>query len=98
MAAGNVSTLRLNPSDFATPAGKKNVVALIRAFVAMGGSQLQLNMIDAETLRAAQADPDSYRGLLVRVAGYSSDFTQMGKCLQDEIIARTEGLDVMSNE
>ncbi|NCO35769.1 MAG: hypothetical protein GW893_18150 [Armatimonadetes bacterium] len=91
LIAGNVSTLRLSPADFATPATRKDVVAMIRTFVALGGSQLQINVIDAETLRAAQEHPDDYRGLLVRVAGYSADFTQMGKTLQDEIIARTEG-------
>jgi len=58
----------------------------------MGGSQLQLNVVDAATLRKAQVEPQEHRGLLVRVAGYSADFTQIGKSLQDEIIARTEGL------
>jgi formate C-acetyltransferase len=57
----------------------------------MGGSQLQCNMVDAATLRRAQACPQDYRGLMVRVAGYSAEFTHMGKTLQDEIIARTEG-------
>ena len=90
--AGNVSTLRLNPSDFATREARLNVVGLIKAFVAQGGSQLQINCVDADTLRKAQAAPDEYRGLLVRVAGYSADFTQMGKGLQDELISRAEAL------
>jgi formate C-acetyltransferase len=88
LIAGNVSTLRLNPADFATPGARRNVVALIRSFVALGGSQLQLNLVDAATLREAQAHPEAHRGLLVRVAGYSADFTEMGRHLQDEIIAR----------
>ena len=92
MVAGNVSTLRLHPSDFATPDSRTRVVGLIRAFVAMGGSQLQINVVDAQTLRNAQADPASYRGLLVRIAGYSADFTNIGKKLQDEVIARLEGI------
>jgi pyruvate-formate lyase len=86
--AGNVSTLRLLPADFATPEARANVVALLRAYIAEGGSQLQLNVVDAATLRKAQAHPDEYRGLMVRVAGYSADFTQCGRKLQDEIIAR----------
>jgi formate C-acetyltransferase len=92
LCAGNITTLRLSTTDFATPASRAKVVALIRAFVAMGGSQLQINVADAEILRAAQKNPAAYGGLLVRVAGYSADFTGIGKTLQDEIIARTEGL------
>ncbi|MHB9130328.1 MAG: pyruvate formate lyase family protein [Armatimonadota bacterium] len=93
LIAGNVSTLRLSTHDFATPADRANVTALIRTFVAMGGSQLQINVADAATLRAAQAHPEEHAGLMVRVAGYSSDFTLLGKPVQDEIIARTEGLE-----
>lgn len=88
IVAGNVSTLRLLPADFADEESRAKVVALIRTFVALGGSQLQINVLDAETLRAAQADPRAYEGLMVRVAGYSADFTHLGKTLQDEIIAR----------
>ena len=88
IVAGNVSTLRLLPADFADAESRDKVIALIRTFVGMGGSQLQINVVDAETLRAAQADPEAYEGLMVRVAGYSADFTRMGKTLQDEFIAR----------
>ena len=92
ICAGNVSTLRLSRADFATPEAFEKVVSLIRAFGAMGGSQLQINLVDAATLRDAQNHPERHAGLLVRVAGYSADFTSIGKTLQDEIIARTEGL------
>jgi pyruvate-formate lyase len=51
---------------------------------------LQINTVDAATLRQAQAAPQDYRGLMVRVAGYSADFTQCGRVLQDEIISRAE--------
>lgn len=91
LQAGNISTLMLNRSDLHGPEGVCKIVALVKTFVAMGGSQLQLNMLDAATLRRAQETPDDYRGLMVRVAGYSADFTRTGKTLQDEIIARTEG-------
>ena len=92
LVGGNVSTLQLSPAEFATPDARAKVVALIRAFVAMDGSQLQFNVSDAQTLREAQKDPETYRGLFIRVAGYSADFTGIGKTLQDEIIARTEGV------
>lgn len=91
LQAGNVSTLRLAGTDLATPAKRRQVRALVRAFVALGGSQLQLNVADAATLLRAQEHPDDFRGLMVRVAGYSADFTHLGKTLQNEIIARTEG-------
>lgn len=91
LIAGCVSTLQLSPADFATPEARRRVVSLVKTFIALGGSQLQLNMADAQTLHRAQESPDAYRGLLVRVAGYSADFTCLGKRLQDEIIARLEG-------
>ena len=90
LVAGNISTLRLLPQDFATAAARAKVAALIRAYMAEGGSQLQINTVDAATLRQAQAAPQDYRGLMVRVAGYSADFTQCGKALQDEIISRMQ--------
>ena len=92
LIGGNVSTLQLSPAEFATPDMRAKVVALIRAFVDMGGSQLQFNVSDARTLKEAQKNPEAYRGLFIRVAGYSADFTGIGKTLQDEIIARTEGV------
>ncbi len=91
LAAGNVSTLRLSERDLQTQSGRQGVVALLQAYAQMGGSQLQINAISAEKLRAAQQDPVAYGGMIVRVAGYSSDFTHLNKNVQDEIIARTEG-------
>lgn len=88
LVAGSIATLRLLPQDFADAEARGKVVALVRAYVAGGGSQLQINALDAETLRRAQAAPQEHRGLMVRVAGYSADFTQCGKTLQDEIISR----------
>jgi formate C-acetyltransferase len=54
----------------------------------LGGQQLQVNVVDAQTLRAAQADPGSYRDLMVRVAGFSAYFTQLSRDVQEEIISR----------
>jgi formate C-acetyltransferase len=92
MSGGTVSTLMLNEKDMATPEGRLQVAALVKAYVVLGGSQLQINFVDAATLRCAQDSPEEYRGLMVRVAGYSAEFTHVGRKLQDEIIARTEGL------
>ena len=92
LQAGNVSTLRLSPVDFATDEGRRKITDLIRTFVALGGSQLQFNVLDTAILRRAQQDPEQYAGIMVRVAGYSSAFDGLGKVVQDEIIARYEAL------
>jgi formate C-acetyltransferase len=67
-----------------------SLVHLIRTYFKLDGHHIQFNVTDAATLRAAQRDPQSYRDLIVRVAGYSDYFCDLGKPLQDEIIARTE--------
>jgi formate C-acetyltransferase len=56
----------------------------------MDGHHIQFNVVTAETLRAAQAEPDKHRDLIVRVAGYSDYFCDLTPALQEEIIARTE--------
>jgi formate C-acetyltransferase len=63
---------------------------MIRGYFALGGHHVQFNVIDAETLREAQQKPEEYRNLIVRVAGYSDYFVDIGRALQDEIISRTE--------
>jgi formate C-acetyltransferase len=68
------------------------VADLVRTFVALGGSQLQINVLDTAILRKAQQEPTQYAGIIVRVAGYSSAFDGLGKVVQDEIIARYEAL------
>lgn len=90
LQAGNVSTLSMTPADFATERDRRNIAALIRTFVALGGSQLQINVLDIAALRKAQENPEKYAGIIVRVAGYSSAFDGLGKVVQDEIIARYE--------
>ncbi len=63
---------------------------LIRAYFEMDGHHVQFNVVSADTLRAAQKNPEDYRDLIVRVAGYSDYFVNLGPDLQDEIIRRTE--------
>jgi len=66
------------------------LVALVRAYFRLDGHHIQFNVVDAATLQAAKQDPDQYRSLIVRVAGYSDYFCNLSEALQDEIIARTE--------
>jgi len=63
---------------------------LLEAYFGLGGQQLQWNLVDRATLIAAQRDPEAYRGLVVRVAGYSALFADLNRVVQDELIARTE--------
>ncbi len=70
--------------------GLRKFIQLIRTYFKMDGHHIQFNVVDEKTLRAAQEHPDEYRDLIVRVAGYSDYFCDLGEALQDEIIARTE--------
>jgi formate C-acetyltransferase len=67
-----------------------NLVHLIRTYFKLDGHHIQFNVVDAATLRAAQKNPEQHRDLIVRVAGYSDYFCDLGEALQEEIIARTE--------
>lgn len=69
---------------------KKQIKNLIRAYFNMDGHHIQFNVIDRKTLLAAQANPEEYKDLIVRVAGYSDHFRNLSKELQNEIINRTE--------
>ncbi|MDP4223144.1 MAG: glycine radical domain-containing protein, partial [Bacteroidota bacterium] len=67
-----------------------NLTALIRSYFALDGHHIQFNVVNADTLRDAQKHPELYRDLIVRVAGYSDYFNDLGEDLQNEIINRTE--------
>ena len=70
--------------------GVDAVVGLVRAYFANGGFHVQFNAADAATLRAAQERPGDFKDLIVRVSGYSAYFTRLGRCIQDDLIARVE--------
>lgn len=70
--------------------GLNRLVNLIDYYFAKGGMQMQFNVVDNETLRRAQEDPNKYRSLIVRVAGYSAYFVGLDKTVQEDIIERTE--------
>ena len=87
---GTLLNQKFTPAVLAGEDGRRNLAALIRAYFAMDGHHIQFNVIDRETLLAAQANPEEYRDLIVRVAGYSDHFRNLSRALQDEIIERTE--------
>ena len=87
---GTLLNQKLTPQILDGDEGLDKFVSLVRAYFRLDGHHIQFNVVDAATLRAAQAEPEKYRGLIVRVAGYSDYFCDLSKALQDEIIARTE--------
>ncbi len=87
---GTLLNQKFTPSLVADDTGLDSLVQLVRTYFRLDGHHIQFNVVDADTLRAAQAHPEQYRDLVVRVAGYSDYFCDLGLALQDEIIARTE--------
>jgi len=87
---GTLLNQKFTPQLLAGEDGLDNVAHLVRSYFRLGGHHIQFNVVTAATLRAAQAEPEKYRDLIVRVAGYSDYFCDLTRALQDEIIARTE--------
>jgi pyruvate formate-lyase/glycerol dehydratase family glycyl radical enzyme len=87
---GTLLNQKLVPQLLADQEGINKLAYLVRTYFKLGGHHIQFNVVDAETLRKAQASPEEYSDLMVRVAGYSDYFVDVGRELQDEIIARTE--------
>ena len=87
---GTLLNQKLNPSIVQNEDGLVKIKDLIRSYFKLDGHHIQLNIVDGNTLRDAQKNPREYNNLIVRVAGYSDYFNNLGKALQDEIIARTE--------
>ena len=85
---GASHTMSFSPGLLRSVENRRKLAALLRAYGQVGGTCLQINVVNPETLRAAQRDPDAYRNLLVRVTGYNAYFCMLGKEIQDEIIAR----------
>ena len=87
---GTLFNQKFHPSALSGKQGLENFVALIRSYFDQKGSHMQFNVVDRKTLLDAQAHPENYAHLVVRVAGYSALFTTLSKSLQDDIIRRTE--------
>lgn len=88
--AARLLNIKLSPSCVAGEDGTQKLVSFIRTWNDLKLWHLQFNIVNKETLLAAQKDPDKYRSLLVRVAGYSAYFVDLSPDLQNDIIARTE--------
>ncbi len=86
---GTLLNMKFLPSVVQGEAGLDGLARLVRTYFRLGGHHLQFNVVDAETLHHAQAHPEVHRDLIVRVAGYSDYFCDIGRELQEEIIART---------
>jgi pyruvate formate-lyase/glycerol dehydratase family glycyl radical enzyme len=86
---GTLLNMKFNPQVLAGE-GIDKLLHLIRSYFKLDGHHVQFNVIDAEMLRKAQQNPEQHRDLIVRVAGYSDYFVDVGRDLQNEIIARTE--------
>jgi len=87
---GQTLNLRLAPEVFKDQVGFKRMADFVRTIVDLKVHHAQINTVSSDVLRAAQEDPDSYRDLMVRVAGYVTQFVELPKNIQDSIIARTE--------
>lgn len=88
-SGGTLLNQRFLPSLLKRDEDIAKLAGLIRSYFALGGHHIQFNIVDSETLRAAQEHPEEYRDLLVRVAGYSDYFNDMNADLQYDVIART---------
>jgi formate C-acetyltransferase len=86
---GTLLNMKFNPQVLAGD-GIDKLVHLIRSYFKLDGHHIQFNVIDAETMRKAQQNPEQHRDLIVRVAGFSDYFVDVGRDMQNEIIARTE--------
>jgi formate C-acetyltransferase len=82
--------MKFIPSVFDSLDSQTKIASLLKAYFMMKGQHVQLNVIDVETLRDAQKNPDQYASLVVRVAGFSVLFTTIDPLLQEDIILRTE--------
>ena len=85
---GASHTMTFNPSILRDPVHKDKFKAFLKGYAHNGGTALQINMLDPVLLRDAQAHPQNYRHLLVRITGYNAYFTTVGRELQDEVIER----------
>ncbi|MGB8260117.1 MAG: trans-4-hydroxy-L-proline dehydratase [Terracidiphilus sp.] len=87
---GTLLNMKFSPSLLEGEAGIDHLYSLVRSYFKLDGHHMQFNVVNAATLREAQAQPDQYRDLIVRVAGYSDYFCDLSQALQEEIIQRTE--------
>ena len=93
-SGGTLLNVRFIPNLLKRDKDLEKFAELIREYFKLGGHHIQFNIVDTATLHDAQAHPENYRGLLVRVAGYSDYFNDMNATLQNDIINRTENVEI----
>ncbi len=86
---GALFNLRFDPRGVQGERGLANIEGVIKTFFQAGGEHIQINVVDTDTLKDAQINPERHKGLMVRVAGYMAYFTELDKSAQDTIIYRT---------
>lgn len=87
---GSLLNVKFHPKALEGQGGINKMIGYLQAFMKLKLQHIQFNIISAATLKAAQQEPEKYRSLVVRVAGYSAIFVELNKAIQDDIIARTE--------
>jgi formate C-acetyltransferase len=87
---GTQYNMRIEPSVFREAAGIKRLADLVRTFVDLKAWHVQFNVVSSDTLRAAQREPEKYRDIVVKVAGYNAFFVELDETIQNNIIERTE--------
>jgi formate C-acetyltransferase len=87
---GLALNIRIHPSALSREDGVTKLRDMTRTYLNQGGMEVQYNVVSSETMRAAQRDPEAYRNLVVRIAGYSAYFVELNRDCQDDIIRRTE--------
>ena len=87
---GIALNIRIHPSVLSNQGGVDKLREATKHYFSQGGMEVQYNVVDTDTLRAAQKEPDKYRDLVVRIAGYSAYFVELGLDLQNDIISRNE--------
>ena len=90
LVQGTIFNMKMHPAALGMSAGMAKWANLIRTYFDLGGWEIQFNVVSAETLREAQAHPEDYKDLVVRVVGYSAFFVELERVVQDDIIRRTE--------
>lgn len=90
MTGGTLLNQKFTPSTVVGEKGLDNMADIVRTYFDMDGHHIQFNVIARATLLEAQRNPEQYKDLIVRVAGYSDHFRNLSRALQDEIIERTE--------
>ena len=90
MSQNSQMNLKIHPSAIKGIEGSKKLLELTRSYMREGGYHIQYNIVDSKVLKDAQGKPENYRDLMVRVAGFTQYWCEIGKPIQDEVIARTE--------